>query len=191
MSIFPFESIVFLFPLFLVLLDFVLPCFPVFITHHFKFVSDVVKLRIQINYRFFDITNFFGIIQQFFLWQFFKFDYRKIILRILTCSSCIVGAKKDQSTVNSTNLWPLTANTYHEMIIVTCSFSKKSFFINIMFISYKFFWTILNLFSWSLNTFTKHKEQDCFLFICSFFTCCFVIILYINAVHFSILFCCL
>ena len=64
-------------------------------------------------------------------------------------------------------------------------------FINIVFISYKFFWTILNLFSWNLNTFTKHKEQVCFLFICSFFTCYFVIILCINALHLSILFCCM
>ena len=41
------------------------------------------------------------------------------------------------------NLWPLTAHIYHVMIIVTSSFSKNSFFINIIFISYKFFRTIL------------------------------------------------
>ena len=34
----------------------------------------------------------------------------------------------------------------------------------------KFLWTILNLFSWNLNTFTKLTEQVCFLFVCSFFT---------------------
>ena len=37
------------------------------------------------------------------------------------------------------NLWPLTAHIYHVMIIVTGGFSKKSFFINIIFISKKFF----------------------------------------------------
>ena len=31
-------------------------------------------------------------------------------------------------------------------------------FINITFILQKFFWTILNLLSWNLNTFTKHKD---------------------------------
>ena len=40
--------------------------------------------------------------------------------------------------------------------------------INMTCISYKLFWTILNLFSWNLNTFTKHKEQVCFLFVCLF-----------------------
>ena len=45
----------------------------------------------------------------------------------------------------------------------------------------------LDLFSWNLDTFTKHKEQICFLFICSFFACCFVIILCI-VLHFFVLF---
>ena len=58
------------------------------------------------------------------------------------------------------NLCPFTAHIYHVMIIVTGGFSKKSFFfINIIFIFLKFFWPILNLFSWNLNTFTKYKEQ--------------------------------
>ena len=33
----------------------------------------------------------------------------------------------------------------------------------------------------------QHKEQVCFLFICSFFTCCFMIILCNNALHLFIL----
>ena len=57
-------------------------------------------------------------------------------------------------------------------------------------ISQKFFWTILNLLSWNLNTFTKLLEQVCFLFICSFFACCFVIILCINTFHRFVLFHC-
>ena len=81
------------------------------------------------------------------------------------------------------NLWPLTT---HAMIIVTSDFSKNFFFINI-FIFQKFFWTIFNLFSWNLNTITKHNEQVCFLCICSFFTHCFVIILCINVLHHFIL----
>ena len=28
---------------------------------------------------------------------------------------------------------------------------------------------MLNLFSWNLNTFTKHEEHVCFLFVCLFF----------------------
>ena len=59
------------------------------------------------------------------------------------------------------------------------------FFVNFIFISKKFFWTVFNLFSWNLNTFTKLKEQSCFSFISSFFTCCFVIILCIYASTFS------
>ena len=58
-------------------------------------------------------------------------------------------------------------------------------FINITFILQKFFWTILNLLSWNLNTFTKHKDWVCFLFICSFFTCCFVIIFLLTLSTFS------
>ena len=50
---------------------------------------------------------------------------------------------------------------------------------------------ILNLFSWNLKPFTKHKEQVCFLFICSFFTHCFVIILCINVIHLFELFHCM
>ena len=60
---------------------------------------------------------------------------------------------------------------------------QETFFINIIFYSQKFLWTILNLFSWNLKTFTKHKEQVCFLFVCFFFfffTYCFIIVLCIN-----------
>ena len=52
----------------------------------------------------------------------------------------------------TTNLQCLTTHIYHEMIIVTDGFFKKSFFINIVFISQKFFQSILRLFSWNLNT---------------------------------------
>ena len=37
--------------------------------------------------------------------------------------------------------------------------------------------------SWNLKTFTKLAGLVCFLFIYSFFTCCFVIILCTNALH--------
>ena len=88
------------------------------------------------------------------------------------------------------NLQPLTTHIYHVMITVTSGFSTGSFFINIIFISQKLFWMTLNFFSWNLSTFTKQKEPVCFLFICSFFTHCFVIILCINALHLFILFHC-
>ena len=45
--------------------------------------------------------------------------------------------------------------------------------------------------SWNLNTFSKQKEQVCFLFICSFFTHCFLTIYCINALHLFVLFHCL
>ena len=60
--------------------------------------------------------------------------------------------------LQSTSLLSFTAHIYHVMIIMTGGFSKKSFFINVIFISYKLFWTILNLFSWNLNTFTNNKS---------------------------------
>ena len=44
----------------------------------------------------------------------------------------------DQQSI-TTNLWPLTAHIYQLMIIVTGGFSKESYFIIIIFISYKFF----------------------------------------------------
>ena len=67
----------------------------------------------------------------------------------------------------------------------------KIFFLLILFLFLQILWTILNLFSWNLNTFPKNKKQVCFLFICSFFTCCFLIILWINPLQLSILFCCM
>ena len=90
------------------------------------------------------------------------------------------AANKDQSTVS-----------YHQSLVFDCPylscnccygqwrFSNKSFFTNITFISKKLFWTILNLFSWNLNTthLQNTKKLVCFLFICSSFTCCFIIIL--------------
>ena len=53
------------------------------------------------------------------------------------------------------NLQPLTTQIYHEIITLTGGFFKKSFFVNIVFVSQKFFQTILKLFSWNLNTLTQ------------------------------------
>ena len=90
------------------------------------------------------------------------------------------------------NLWPLNVHTSPVMIIVAVAFPRDlCFLINIIFIPYRFFWTILNLFPCNLNTLTKYKEQVCFLFIYSLFTYCFVIIQCIKVLHLSILFCCL
>ena len=95
-------------------------------------------------------------------------------------------ANKDRSTVN----YRQSLAFYHSYLLYNghCDrwlFQVIFFFVNFIFISKKFFWTVFNLFSWNLNTFTKHKEQSCFSFICSFFTCCFVIILCIYASTFS------
>ena len=114
----------------------------------------------------------------------------EIFDKIVTDDNTALQTRAGQRSITA-NFWPLTAHTYHLVIIVTGGFSKNSFFINIIFISYKFFWTLLNLFSWNLNTFTKHKEQVCFLFICSFFTRCFVIIVCINSLHLFVLFYCM
>ena len=71
------------------------------------------------------------------------------------------------------NLWPLTAHIYYLMIIVTGDFSKKSYY------CYYYFLEILlndiELVSWNLNTYKTHRTK--FFFICSVFTCCFLIIL--------------
>ena len=122
---------------------------------------------------------------------FFSDNMNKAIFLIPEHSSLMESALQIRAGQGSitTNLLPLTAHVYHVMIIVTSWFCKKYFFfINLIFISYKFFWTILNLFSWNLNTLTKHKEQVCFLLICSFFPCCYLIILCINTLHLFILF---
>ena len=66
-----------------------------------------------------------------------------------------------------------------------------NFFIINIFTSQKFFWTILNLFTWNLSTFSKHKDPVCFLFICSIFTHCFIIILCIKALQLFGLFQCM
>ena len=50
---------------------------------------------------------------------------------------------------------------------------------------------ILNLCSWNLSTFTKRAEQVCFFFSGHFFTCCSVIILYINNFHLLVFFHCM
>ena len=58
------------------------------------------------------------------------------------------------------NLWPLNVNTSHVMIIVAVAFPRDlCFLINIIFIPYRFFWTVLNSFPCNLNTLTKYKEQ--------------------------------
>ena len=57
-------------------------------------------------------------------------------------------------------------------------FQEMFFFINITFIFQKFFWTILNLFSWNPNTFTKYKEK-----VCTLFAFCFAITLCNNTPH--------
>ena len=45
-------------------------------------------------------------------------------------------------------------------------------------------------FFWNLNTFAEHKEKFCFPSVCSFFNCCSIIILCVNALHLSQLFQC-
>ena len=117
-----------------------------------------------------------------------NFVFGNILILKNVCSA----ANKGRSTVNYRQSSVFDGPfLHHIMIIVTGGFSRNFFFINIIFISQKFFWTILNLFSWNLNTFRKHKEQICFLFICSFFTRCFVIILCINALKLFVLFHCI
>ena len=77
-----------------------------------------------------------------------------------------------QRSVTS-SLRSLTAHIYYLMIIVTSGFSQKSFFYWYYLYFLEIFWRFLNLFSWNLNTFTKHKEQVFFFLICSIFTCLF------------------
>ena len=80
------------------------------------------------------------------------------------------------NSVNDAKLVKINRVINHVMIIVTGGFSNKSLFLLILFLFPR---NSLEQSS-NLNIFTKHKEQVCFPFICSFFTRCFVIILYIN-----------
>ena len=52
---------------------------------------------------------------------------------ILESKGTALQIMADQQSITA-NLWPSTVNIYHVMIIVTSGFSKKSFFINIIFI---------------------------------------------------------
>ena len=47
----------------------------------------------------------------------------------------------------------------HALINIT-----EIFFLNIIFISQKFYWTILNVLSWNLNTFYKTQRKSMFCF---------------------------
>ena len=97
--------------------------------------------------------------------------------------------KSGQQSITA-NLRPLTAHIYHVMIIVTGGFSKKSFFYQYYFHFLEILLNDLELVFLEFKHIYKIKERVCFLFICSFFTCCFVIILCINVLHLFILFDC-
>ena len=58
------------------------------------------------------------------------------------------------------------------------AFAGNLFFINIIFIFYNFFLTILNLFSWNLNTFTKHIYKKSALVLLAILQSLYVIILF-------------
>ena len=93
--------------------------------------------------------------------------------------------RADQRSITA-NLWPLTAQIYHAFNDHCDWWLFQIFFLLILFLfPKKFFWTILNLFSWNLETFTKHKEQICFLFMCSFFTRCCIVFCVLTLYTFS------
>ena len=73
------------------------------------------------------------------------------------------------------------------------AFPRNLFFINIVFFLLEILLNDLEIVFLELkhiNTFTKQKEQIYFLFTCSFFTCCFILILCMNAFHLFVLFLC-
>ena len=65
------------------------------------------------------------------------------------------------------NLRPLTAHIYYVMIIVNGDFSKKSFYYCYYYFL-KFFWMILNLFSWNLNTYKTYRKKLLSFYLFSF-----------------------
>ena len=108
-----------------------------------------------------------------------------VILSWLICIITYSIANKGQTTVNycqsSADDHPyLSCNDHCDQWV----FQEIIFII----ISKKFFWTILNLMSWNLNTFTKLTEQVCFLFSCSFFSPFHTFPLSVNTLDESVLF---
>ena len=108
------------------------------------------------------------------------------------------AANKGCSIVNYRKPSAFDRPNYHVMIIVTGGFFKKHFYIYWYCFYFLKILLILNLnqkFNLELvflefKPIYKHKEQVCFLFSCSFFTSCFIIILSINARHlFTLLHC--
>ena len=75
------------------------------------------------------------------------------------------------------NIWPLTTHIYHVMIIVTSGFSKKCFL-------------LFPRKSFGQSWICYLGNTSLFSFYLLFFTCCFLIILCINALHLFILFHC-
>ena len=88
---------------------------------------------------------------------------------------------------NTANLRPATPHIYHVMIIVTNGFSKKSFLLLLFFL--EILLNDLELVFFEFKHFYKTHRTS--LFICSFFTRCFIIVLCINAVHLFVLFHCM
>ena len=96
----------------------------------------------------------------------------------------------------TTNLLPLTAHIYHVMIIVTSSFSRRSFFINIFFCWYFFFLKFslndIELVFLEFKLIYKTRRTSLFSFcLFIFFTRCCIIILCINVLHLFLVFHCL
>ena len=62
--------------------------------------------------------------------------------------------------------WPLSTHIYHLIIIDQWIFQEVFLLVIIIVIYKRFFWTILNLFSWNLNIYKTHRKSVLFPFFC-------------------------
>ena len=97
------------------------------------------------------------------------------------CTPPALQIRAGQRSITA-SLWPLTAHAYHVMIIVTSSFSK-SFSLVILFLFPINFLNNLELVFLEFKHLQNVRKKYVFFLSCSFFTCCFMIILWINALH--------
>ena len=97
------------------------------------------------------------------------------------CTPPALQIRAGQRSITA-SLWPLTAHAYHVMIIVISSFSK-SLSLLILFLFPINFLNNLELVFLEFKHLQNVRKKYVFFLSCSFFTCCFMIILWINALH--------
>ena len=129
--------------------------------------SEIKKLQVNLSY-----------------WRYHKIHIHEYEIKIMPGTGLYIATNKARQRSTIANVRSMTTHIYHLMIIVTGGFSKKSLLLllyfprnlltdlEFLFLEFKHFYKI-------------HRTS---LFICSFFTWCFIIILCIKAVRLFVLF---